>query len=167
MKNEKQTKIDEFDNKKIIEEKADEKTKTSQMKKLKSISKIINEMIIELEPKPQSKSDESIHKDKSNFGFNLGSKHKESKPGFGFKSPEKKFDFGSKSRENKMNFGSRHTEKKFDFGSKSTGIKTIPVTNLGSKHKESKPGFGSKSMGIKTIPVTSTKLQPAWKPKQE
>ena len=115
METKKQTKIDEYDDKEIVEEKDIEKTKTSQIKKLKSVSKIINEMLIELEPKPQSKSDESIPKDKSNFGF---------------KPQEKKFNFGS-------------------------------------KHKENKPSFGSKSTGIKTIPVTSTKLQPAWKPKQE
>jgi len=147
MKNEKQTKIDEFDDKEIVEEKADEKTKTSQMKKLKSISKIIDEMIIELEPKPQSKSDESIPKDKSNFGY----KHKESKPGFGFKSPEKKFNLGS------FNLGSKHKESKPSFGFK------LPE----KKSPENKMNFGSKSTGIKIIPVTSTKLQPAWKPKQE
>ena len=141
METKKQTKIDEFDDKEIVEEKANEITKTSQIKKLKYISNIIDEMIIELEPKPQSKSDESIPKDKSNFGLNFGSKNKENKPGFGFKSPEKKFDFGSKHKENKPGFGFKSTENKMNFGSKSTGIKTIPVT--------------------------STKLQPAWKPKQE
>jgi len=118
MKNEKQTKIDEFDDKEIVEEKADERTKTSQIKKLKHISKIIDEMIGELEPKPQSKSDESIPKDKSNFGFNFGSKH-----------TEKKFDFGSKHKESKPSFGSKSPEKKFNFGSISTEIKTIPVTS--------------------------------------
>ena len=107
MKNEKQTKIDEFDDKEIVEEKADEKTKTSQMKKLKSISKIVDEMIIELEPKPQSKSD----------GFPL------------IQSPENKPSFGSRHKESKPSFGSRNTEKKFDSGSISTEIKTIPVTS--------------------------------------
>jgi len=149
MKNEKQTKIDEFDGKEIVEEKADERTKISQIKKLKHISKIIDEMIIELEPKLQSKSDESIPKDKSNFGFNFGSK-----------SPEKKFNFGSfgsKDTEKKFNFGSNHKESKPSFGFKSPE----------KKSPEKKFDFGSISTEIKTIPVTSKKLQPAWKPKQE
>jgi len=150
MKNEKQTKIDEFDNKEIVEEKADEKTKTSQMKKLKSISKIVDEMIIELEPKPQSKSDGFPLIQSPEKKFNLGSRHKENKPGF-FKSRENKMNFGSNHKESKPGFG-KSPEKKFDIGSKS---------------RENKMNFGSKSTGIKIIPVTSTKLQPAWKPKQE
>lgn len=164
METKEQTKIDEFDDKEIVEEKADDSTKTSQIKKLKYIGKLVDDMINELEPKIQPESDGSIYKDKSNFGLNFGAKHTEKKMSFGFKSPEKKSLFGSKSQENKLNFGSKHTEKKFDFGSKHVENKL----NFGSKspeNKEKKFDFGSKSAGIKIIPVTGKDSQLAWKPK--
>ena len=162
MEKENQTKIDEYDNKEIVEKEAEERTKTSQIKKLKYIGKLVNDMINELEPKTEPKSDESVHKDKSIFGMDFGSKDRENKMSFGFKSPEKKLSFGSGDTEKKSSFGFKSPEKKLNLGSKHTENKLNFGSKLGSGSTEKKMDFG-----IKTIPVTSKKSQLPWQKKSD
>lgn len=128
MENENQTKIDEFKDEEIVEKEADERTKTSQIKKLKYIGKLVDEMITELEPKTQPEGKETVTEDKPSFGMNFGyrHRHRENKLNFGSKDKESKPRFGFKSPEKKPSFGYKHTEKKPSYGSKNLVWKPKP-----------------------------------------